>query len=93
MKEWGVASDNRASTRILFLIGGGFCFGALTAMVNTLSFANPFFIALSKVLGVGWSWAAIGILAGAILASRPMLAAIATLVPAVLGYYLVDLWS
>jgi hypothetical protein len=71
--------------------GAGMAFGLLAASVNAVSSANPGVEALSQVLGVGWSWAGAGVLAGAAAMTWPRSAAVLTMLPAVLGYYLVDL--
>lgn len=88
-----MASDSHGSTQVLCFTVGGFCFGALVAGINAVSAAHPALIALSQVLGVGWSWAGLGILVGALARRRPAVAAIVTLLLAVVGYYLVDLWN
>lgn len=72
---------------------GGAGFGALTSEINALSTTSSYFVPLSQVLGVGWSWAAVGLLAGSRVIRRPVVAAILTLLSAVLGYYLIDLWN
>lgn len=84
------SSQDRAVMR--WLIGAGLAFGALTASVNALSGSHPVLKPLSQVLGSGWAWAGIGVLAGALLVTRPSRAAVLTLLSAVIGYYLVDLW-
>ncbi len=86
-----MASDSRGSTQVLCCTVGGFCFGALVAGLNAVSAAHPALVVLSQVLGVGWSWAGLGILVGALARRRPAVAAVVTLLPAVVGYYLVDL--
>ncbi|TLM80827.1 hypothetical protein [Pseudarthrobacter sp. NamE5] len=78
---------------MLWFVVGGFCFGALVAGLNAVSRAHPALVALSQVLGVGWSWAGLGVLAGAYAVRRPAMTAIATLLFAVVGYYLTDLWN
>lgn len=65
---------------------GGIVFGAIVAFVNGVRALGP----LAEVIGVGWSWAAIGVLAGAVVRWRPILTGTATLLCAVLGYYLAD---
>ncbi|MDN4609564.1 hypothetical protein [Arthrobacter burdickii] len=78
---------------MLWFIVGGFCFGVLVAAVNAVSGAHPALVALSQVLGVGWSWAGLGVVAGANAVRRPAVTASGTLLLAVVGYYLVDLWN
>jgi len=69
------------------IVLAGAAFGALASTVNRA----PGLAVLSKILGVGWSWAALAILVGAVANRRRTLAVIAVLVAAVAGYYLSDL--
>ena len=69
----------------------GLMFGAIVSVLNGWEFVPG--VAASLVLGVGWSWAAVAVVMGA-LAARPMRASMrgaASLVMAVVGYYATDL--
>jgi len=69
----------------------GLTFGAIVSVLNGWEFVLG--VAASLVLGVGWSWAAVAVVMGA-LAGRPMRASMrgaASLVMAVVGYYATDL--
>ncbi|WP_167040509.1 hypothetical protein [Salinibacterium sp. ZJ454] len=71
---------------------GGFCFGALTALINGVSHWQVLLVIVTQIIGVGWSWAGVGVLAGALAPRQRGTTATVTLLLAVIGYYLVDLW-
>jgi hypothetical protein len=69
----------------------GLLFGAIVSILNGSSFLPA--VVASLILGVGWSWAAVAVVMGA-LAASPMRASMrgaTSLVMAVVGYYATDL--
>jgi hypothetical protein len=89
---YGRANHRRRPSLLVPLTGP--TFGALVSLVNAAT--HPVAHVLSLVIGVGWSWAALGVVVGwwaATNGSRRRVAAVATvsLVGAVVAYYAVDL--
>ncbi len=80
------ATDRAWRLRAALLLAGGFAFGAAVSLVNSVRALGP----LAEVIGVGWSWAALAVLAAAVVGRRPVLIGTASLFLAVVGYYLVD---
>jgi len=77
----------RAAVVLCALVLAGLAFGALTSVINH----SPGWEVASKIIGVGWSWAAVGILVGAVARRRRARAVLTVLLAAVAGYYLADL--
>jgi hypothetical protein len=77
------------------VVGGasplGLLFGVIVSLLNGASW--PLLTSLSLVTGVGWSWAAAGVVMGALTTSarRAVAASVAFLVMAVGAYYVADL--
>jgi len=62
----------------------GLIFGALVSAANH----SPGLLVASKVVGVGWSWAALGIIVALATKRRPTAIVASVLVAAVAGYYI-----
>lgn len=75
-----------ASAHLLVGVGVGLAFGTLVSLVNVSGIA-----VLPKVIGDGWSWAAVGIVAAALAPRRPVVIVLLTLTGAVASYYVSDL--
>ncbi|WP_431246337.1 hypothetical protein [Leifsonia xyli] len=73
-------------TFVLLAVGGA-VFGILSSLVNT----SPLWAIPSKILGMGWSWAALGIVAAALVPRAPIRSALMVLLCAVFSYYGSDL--
>ncbi|WP_431219844.1 hypothetical protein [Leifsonia xyli] len=83
-------APSRAAPKIaltLLLLGlGGLIYGILTSLAN----ASPDWAIASKIIGIGWSWAALGIVASAVVPRMPIRGALVCLLCAVVAYYLAD---
>lgn len=75
-------------TTYLSMAAAGFAFGAATSLVNAVG--GPF---LAQFLGMGWSWAAVGVVIGWLAQTRrsALIGATGALLAAVLAYYALDL--
>ncbi|GAA2055420.1 hypothetical protein BJ963_003380 [Leifsonia soli] len=71
----------------MLLALSGICFGVLTSWVNV----RTDWVVLSKLIGVGWPWAAVGVAAAAMVSRARAVGALLALGGAVLGYYASDL--
>jgi hypothetical protein len=76
---------NAAAQFTLFAVAGG-GFGAFTSTVNVSGIP-----VVPQIIGVGWSWAVVGIASAAIAFKQPTLTVLVVLVAAVAGYYISDL--
>lgn len=75
-----------ATARVIVFAVAGVAFGVVTSVVNVSGLP-----VVPKVIGVGWCWAAIGVLAAAMTRRRQTLTVLLVLVAAVAGYYVSDL--
>jgi hypothetical protein len=83
----GIDARARASGVLVATLAVGALFGVASSAANHA----PAWNALAKVIGVGWSWAALGILAAAVVRRGRTRTVMAVLVAAVVGYYVADL--